>query len=180
MALTRGQIVEAAMGILREYGLADLSMRRLARDLEVQPGALYWHIKNKQDLLTVLAGLILEPVGESVSLRELALSIRDALLSVRDGAEVVALAWALDPEAPSPLLRLRTLLVGQGLTIGEARWAADALGHYILGAVTQEQTRTGLLRAGLLDGSGTGTDASFEFGLGLFLSGLAAPAPGQH
>ncbi len=172
MALTREQIVDAAMAILREYGLADLSMRRLARDLEVQPGALYWHIKNKQDLLTVLAGLILEAVGRPASLRELALAIRGALLSVRDGAEVVALAHALAPEGPSPLLQVRQMLSGRGLSVQEEQWGADSLIHYILGAVTQEQTRAGLARAGLLDNMDDGAGAAFDFGLGVFLAGL--------
>lgn len=176
MALTREQIVDAAMAILREYGLADLSMRRLARDLDVQPGALYWHIKNKQDLLTVLAGLILEAVGRPVSLRELAKAIRGALLSVRDGAEVVALAHALAPEDPSPLLHVRRMLSGRGLSVQEEQWAADSLIHYILGAVTQEQTRAGLARAGLLDTADDGADAAFDFGLGIYLAGLETGA----
>ncbi|POH72616.1 TetR/AcrR family transcriptional regulator C-terminal domain-containing protein [Arthrobacter glacialis] len=173
MALTREQIVDAAMAILRDYGLADLSMRRLARDLDVQPGALYWHIKNKQDLLTVLAGMILEPVGQAGTLRGLALAIRRALLSVRDGAEVVALAHALAPDAPSPMLHLRQLMAVQGLSAQEVQWAADALIHFILGAATQEQTRAGLARAGLVGQLDDGADAAFEFGLGLFLAGLA-------
>lgn len=177
MALTREQIVDAAMAILREYGLADLSMRRLARDLDVQPGALYWHVKNKQDLLTVLAGLILAPVAETASLRELALALRGALLSVRDGAEVVALAHALAPESPSPLLRVRQLLAGQGLTVPQQEWAADALIHYLLGAVTQEQTRAGLARAGLLAGPNGDAEAAFDFGLGVFLAGLKLDRP---
>ncbi|MDQ6741232.1 MAG: TetR family transcriptional regulator, partial [Actinomycetota bacterium] len=42
MSLSRQQIIDTALKILRDYGLADLSMRRLARDLGVQPGALYW------------------------------------------------------------------------------------------------------------------------------------------
>ncbi|MHA7268748.1 TetR/AcrR family transcriptional regulator C-terminal domain-containing protein [Arthrobacter sp. HLT1-20] len=172
MALTREQIVDAAMAILRDYGLGDLSMRRLARDLDVQPGALYWHIKNKQDLLTVLAGLILEPVGQAASLRGLALAIRRALLSVRDGAEVVALAHALAPDAPSPLRHLRQLIAGQGLSAAEEQWAADALIHFILGAATAEQTRAGLARAGLVDHPDHGADAAFAFGLELFLAGL--------
>lgn len=174
MALTREQIVDAAMAILREYGLADLTMRRLARDLDVQPGALYWHIKNKQDLLTVLAGMILEPVGHAASLRGLALAIRRALLSVRDGAEVVALAHALAPDAPSPLQQLRQLLAAQGLSQQEGHWAADALLHYILGAATQQQTSAGLARVGLVEHPDDGADAAFEFGLGVFLAGLGA------
>ncbi|WP_315914878.1 TetR family transcriptional regulator [Arthrobacter sp. lap29] len=172
MALTREQIVAAAMGILREYGLADLSMRRLARDLQVQPGALYWHIKNKQELLTVLAGMILDTVGEPASLRELAMAIRTALLSVRDGAEVVALAQVLVPHADSPLLAVRTLMTGQGMSAPADQWAAEALIHYIIGAVTQEQTRAGLVRAGLLEEPDHDADAAFDFGLRIFLAGL--------
>ncbi|MBC7673951.1 MAG: TetR family transcriptional regulator, partial [Polaromonas sp.] len=59
MALSREHIVDAAMTILRSYGLASLSMRNLAKNLGVQPGALYWHVKSKQDLLVLLADRIL-------------------------------------------------------------------------------------------------------------------------
>ncbi|RAN79090.1 hypothetical protein B5P43_14145 [Bacillus sp. SRB_336] len=183
MSLTREAIVDAAMGILREYGLADLSMRRLARELDVQPGALYWHVKNKQELLTVLAGLILAPVarGEAATARELAVAVRSALLAVRDGAEVVALAHALKPDAPSPLLDFGALLAGQGLPAHVAESAGRALVHYVLGSAMEEQTRAGLARAGLLD-PGDGPDSEraedvFVLGLGLFLAGAAGQAP---
>lgn len=196
MSLTRDQIVHTAMGILREYGLADLSMRRLARDLGVQPGALYWHVKNKQELLTVLAGLILAPIndqpiaGQAVGgqatvdqatvdqamrgLRELAVGIRTALLSVRDGAEVVALAHALETDTSTPLRGFRILLLGQGWSTLHAEWAAEALVHYVLGSVTDEQTRAGLTSAGLLSAPQNDPSAAFDFGLGLMLDGLAA------
>ncbi len=194
MPLTRETIVEAAMAILREYGLADLSMRRLARDLDVQPGALYWHVKNKQELLTVLAGLILAPVAHqgAGTARDLAVHLRAALLAVRDGAEVVALAHSLDPVSPSPLLGFSALLAVYGLPPRQAEGAGRALVHYVLGSVTEEQTRAGLSRAGLLpptDGSGThaaaggpdgtgaraatGAEAVFLLGLDLFLAGAA-------
>ncbi|MGO4384255.1 TetR family transcriptional regulator [Specibacter sp. RAF43] len=178
MTLTREHVVDAAMTILREYGLADLSMRRLARDLGVQPGALYWHVKNKQDLLTVLSGRILAPVAEAeaTTVREVAVHIRAALLGVRDGAEVVALAHALAPETPTPLRRLAPLLADQGLTSRHAGWAASTLVHYILGSVTEEQTRAGLIRAGLLDAGESEATAAFGFGLDLFLAGLAGAA----
>lgn len=171
MALTRDQIIDAAMTILRDFGLEDLSMRRLARDLDVQPGALYWHIKNKQDLLTVLAGMILEPVGETASVRELAVAIRRALLSVRDGAEVVALAVALGSDGVTPLLRQR-LLDERGPENGQIEWACAALVHYIIGTVFQEQTRQRLLRAGLVEAPMCNADEAFDFGLDLLISGL--------
>ena len=55
MALSRDQVVDTAVEILRRYGLADLSMRRLARELGVAPGALYWHVTSKQELLVEVA-----------------------------------------------------------------------------------------------------------------------------
>lgn len=174
MALTRELIVGTAMGILREYGLGDLTMRRLARDLGVQPGALYWHVKNKQELLIILARMILEPASTEAEadIRSLALHVRSALLAVRDGAEVAALAHALTPETLSPLLRFATLLEAGGLEPQEAEWAAETLVHYILGTVAQEQTRAGFISAGILAGGVADTQASFNFGLDIFLAGL--------
>ena len=181
MALTREAIVETAMGILRDYGLADLSMRRLARDLGVQPGALYWHVKNKQELLTVLAGLILTPVAIQApdSLRELAVRVRETLLTVRDSAEVVALAHALDPRSTTPLQLFGVLLEGEKRPADQAEWAAEALVSYVLGSVTDEQTRAGLTSAGLLATTERDAGKIFTFGLDLMLSGLATQ-PTQH
>ncbi|MGZ8727117.1 MAG: TetR/AcrR family transcriptional regulator, partial [Aeromicrobium sp.] len=48
MRYHRTDIVERAIGVLDQYGLADLSMRRIAAELGVQPSALYHHFANKQ------------------------------------------------------------------------------------------------------------------------------------
>ena len=53
--LSRDQIVEAALELVREGGDRALSMRRLAGSLSVDPAALYWHFDNKQELLTEVA-----------------------------------------------------------------------------------------------------------------------------
>lgn len=193
MPLTRDQVIETAFGILRDYGLADLSMRRLARDLGVQPGALYWHVKNKQELLGVLSVMILVPAdsghtssdagadagaesGAIAALRLQSRAIRRALLAVRDGAEVVALTHALDPESLRVLGRLALGFEAAGLRAHKAGWAAKALVHYILGSVTEEQTRSGLIQAGVLSAPAQRSDAedAFDFGLELLLVGAAA------
>ncbi len=198
MALTREQLVDTAFGILRDYGLADLSMRRLARDLGVQVGALYWHVKNKQELLGVLSVMILAPVEDPgggaapamgdvpqtalpavaaddapAAIRRRALDIRNALLGVRDGAEVVALTHALDPDALPTLNELEPLFAAAGLARDQANWAGKAVVNYILGAVSQEQTRSGLVAAGLLPGEADpgGDTAAFNFGLEMLLAG---------
>jgi len=195
MALTRGQIEDAAMDILRSYGLADLSMRRLARDLGVQPGALYWHVKNKQDLLVVLAGKILDGVGADAAKRSdeeakradaaeddgswdavrwLAGEIRAALLEVRDGADVVSLAQAMAPDTLPAVGFLRSLLEQGGLSARHAGWGARTLTYYILGSVAEEQTQADLAAAGLLP-AGAGQendDEAFLFGVDTVLAGL--------
>jgi TetR/AcrR family transcriptional regulator, tetracycline repressor protein len=205
MALTRRQIEDAAMEILRSYGLADLSMRRLARDLGVQPGALYWHVKNKQELLGVLAGQILAAVPEPDGgrpdglddqaagavgavgtpgagssgdgrepVRQLALDIRSALLSVRDGADVVSLAQAMTPETLPAISTLRRLLERGGLSAQHAAWGARTLTHCILGSVAEEQTHADLAAAGLLPEGAerNNDDEAFLFGVDTVLAGL--------
>ncbi|MDO5752671.1 TetR/AcrR family transcriptional regulator C-terminal domain-containing protein [Arthrobacter sp.] len=187
MALTREQVIDTAFSILRDYGIADLSMRRLARDLDVQPGALYWHVKNKQDLLGVLAVMILAPVkpqdldgaGAAAVIESLRLAsrqIRDALLAVRDGAEVVALTHTLAPQSLPALQRFTETLAAAGLSGRNPTWTGRALVNYILGSVTQEQTQSGLSQAGLLDSTARPVDDAdaFNFGLELLLAGAAA------
>src|SRR3569833_2439071 len=56
---TRAQIVDRAYALLREQGLSTLSMRRVASDLGVRPGALYYHVAGKQKLLAVVATRVL-------------------------------------------------------------------------------------------------------------------------
>ena len=188
MALSREQIVNAAMTILRSYGLASLSMRNLAKNLGVQPGALYWHVKSKQDLLVLLAERILattpawtDQVGERsdwADARQAALDIRTALTSVKDGAEVVSVAQALNPRKLAPLQRLRDTLPAD-LTLRQAEWGARALTHYIFGAVAEEQTHAELILAGVAasEESTAYTTEAFIFGVDAFLRGLGATAP---
>jgi TetR/AcrR family transcriptional regulator, tetracycline repressor protein len=52
--LTRERIVSAALSLVNEEGLEALSMRRLAKELGVDPMAIYYHLPNKQALLSAL------------------------------------------------------------------------------------------------------------------------------
>ena len=189
MALSREQIVDAAMAILRSYGLASLSMRNLAKNLGVQPGALYWHVTSKQDLLVLLADRILatttpartDQVGarsDWSDARQAALDIRTALMSVKDGAEVVSVAQTLNPRQLAPLQPLRDTLPAD-LSLRQAEWGVRALTHYILGAVAEEQTHAELILAGVAASEELTayTTEAFIFGVDAFLRGLGATAP---
>ncbi|GAA3091831.1 TetR/AcrR family transcriptional regulator [Streptosporangium carneum] len=53
--LTREAVVERALLIGDDEGLQAVTIRRLAQDLGVTPMALYWHFKNKEQLIVGLA-----------------------------------------------------------------------------------------------------------------------------
>jgi AcrR family transcriptional regulator len=145
---TRDDVVETALRILDEFGLADLSMRRLAGVLDVQPSALYWHVPNKQTLLALVADQIIEraaPVETSKdwqarTLAE-AIAIRDALLAYRDGAEVVSSTLALGLGADQAMARIRAGIDSACEDPEVARVAAESILFLILGQVWHQQQR---------------------------------------
>lgn len=177
------------MRILDDVGLPDLTMRRLAAALDVQPSALYWHFPNKQTLLAELADRIVarsatpvrpEPPGSwTNAVRAEADRLREALLACRDGAEVVASTFALGLGSPVARDRLASAVAGGGFDAATSRRAADALLHFILGHVSHEQQRMQYDSLGVLAGTGRGAATGpedpafgFGFGVGLLVSGL--------
>jgi len=49
------KIIETSISLINEKGLEALTMRKLARKLNVQASAVYWHVKNKEELLQLLS-----------------------------------------------------------------------------------------------------------------------------
>jgi AcrR family transcriptional regulator len=79
-------------------------MRKLAAQLSVQAGALYWHFKHKQALLDAMADAVLAEAAGPASqgtweeqLAELGSRLRRAFLARRDGARVVAGTFTAEP-----------------------------------------------------------------------------------
>ena len=107
-------IVDATLALLDEFGLPDLSMRRVAGALGVQPSALYWHVENKQTLLAALSDRIVDAAPPGSGIAETAWSLRAALLAHRDGAEVVVSRTALGLGSGSLEHRLRDACASAG------------------------------------------------------------------
>ncbi|SCD86552.1 transcriptional regulator, TetR family, partial [Streptomyces sp. SolWspMP-sol7th] len=53
--LDRAQVVDTALRLLNEVGLDRLSLRLIAGELEVKAPALYWHFRDKRELLDEMA-----------------------------------------------------------------------------------------------------------------------------
>jgi|SRR5579875_2366655 len=85
-ALSRAQIVAAAIEILDADGLDGLSMRRLGTKLGAGATSLYWHVHNKEGLLDLALDEVMgevdvpESVDWRTTLRTYALNIRAAIL----------------------------------------------------------------------------------------------------
>lgn len=137
--LSAGKIVETAYDLLVQYGLQDVSMRRIAGVLDVQPGALYYHISNKQDLLRLVACRALEPVGRMKEQPlEVMQELRTTLLGLRDGGDLALIAYSLDQELP-PVNALKTALTQQGASAEESRRRSGLLMRFALGSIAVEQ-----------------------------------------
>lgn len=65
--LSREQIVEAALRLLREAPDKALTMQALARELNAAPMSLYTHIRNREDLMKAIAEDVLSNVQVEVA-----------------------------------------------------------------------------------------------------------------
>ncbi|OHU76730.1 TetR family transcriptional regulator [Mycobacteroides chelonae] len=189
--LNRYDLVRRATAILDDYGIADLTMRRLARELDIAPSALYWHFANKQQLLGAVADHVLAPLAETdcrdvpwqQRIEFLCAALRDALLSHKDGAELVSASFASGQTSHmiTVVNRLAEAAGTSGLGAVPAALAARSIVYYVLGYVADEQSRlqwdsAGALQDGqslLTDGAGlTDPTAQFGFGVRLLVDGI--------
>jgi len=175
---TRDGIVDTALALLEQTGLPDLSMRRLATALGVQPSALYWHFENKQELLAAVADRIVEPVADARGdVADVAHALRGALLAHRDGAEVVLSTQALGLGSDAAHIRLAVALAGDEVPGEDARGDATVILQFILGHASLVQQRIQAARFGAFPaGEAEIAEAmSADFARGLRM--LLAPRP---
>lgn len=186
MQLHKSDVLIKATEILDNYGIADLTMRRLARELDVTPGALYWHFASKQQLLGAVADEVLRPAQTAVTGQDWQVRIegtcralRDALLSHTDGAELVSASFAAgQSEGVDRILEQLTAAASEaGLAAPHSGLAARTVLYYVLGFTVDEQSRLQFDAAGATDAALDLTadpTARFEFGLRVLVDGVAA------
>ncbi|MFD7079968.1 TetR/AcrR family transcriptional regulator [Streptomyces sp. NPDC059918] len=144
-ALTRQALVRAALRVLEQEGINGLSMRKVASELGVKAASLYWHVRNKEELLDLLTDELMAdaeaPPREGdwrEQLREYCLRYRRHLLGKRDAAKVVAGRLAPGPHLlclmEDQLGRLREA----GFSDADAAMVNYSLGAFVQGFVLQE------------------------------------------
>ena len=138
--LSRERLVGAALELVNEGGLEALSMRALADRLKVKAASLYWHVRDRRQLLELLAESILESVarprrkaGWRADVLAAGEALRRRVRAQKDAAQILL-------EVPDALERshvfaaLRSELEDAGLPPAEARDVAVMVMTYVISA----------------------------------------------
>jgi TetR/AcrR family transcriptional regulator, tetracycline repressor protein len=111
--LSKGAVVERALALADADGLDALTIRRLAAELRVTPMALYWHFRNKDELLDGLADRVWAEIDTDVD------PAADWLVQLRGMLESLVRTLRAHPAAS------QLLLIGEKLNGGAALQATE-------------------------------------------------------
>lgn len=149
MALDRETVVRTALRVLNEVGLEALTLRKIATELGVQPPALYWYFKSKQELLDAMASAVLADTirdftpDEDASWDEWAhlsgVRLRQMLLSHRDGAKVFSGTYLTDTSLYASMERALRRFTDTGFSLRDAVDAWMTIYCYAVGFAIEEQ-----------------------------------------
>ncbi|HEY7289476.1 MAG TPA: TetR/AcrR family transcriptional regulator C-terminal domain-containing protein [Vicinamibacterales bacterium] len=136
--LDQARIVRAALALLDDVGFDDLTMRRLAERLDVKAASLYRHVRNKDELLVLLADEIsgeipLAPTSGTwqEQLTTVAHNVRRGLLAHRDAARVLASTAPFGPRRLHHIESLLRILRDAGLSGRDAARAAYHCNNFV-------------------------------------------------
>jgi AcrR family transcriptional regulator len=146
MALTREKVLKTALELADRDGVEALTMRKLAEALGVEAMSLYYHVKNKEEILDGMVDLIFEeidlPVGRvgwRTAMRRRAVSARNVLrkhpwaIGRLESRRNPGLATLRHHDAVLGVLRKG------GFSVADAAHAFSLLDSYIYGFAMQEQ-----------------------------------------
>jgi AcrR family transcriptional regulator len=136
--LDQAQVVRAALALLDEVGLDELTMRRLAGRLGVKAASLYRHVRNKDELLALLGDEISSeiPFARTTGswrdqLTEMAWNVRRGLLAHRDAARVLAHTPPVGPRRLKHVEAVLKAVRASGLNDRDSARAAYHLNNFV-------------------------------------------------
>ncbi|WP_331770793.1 TetR/AcrR family transcriptional regulator (plasmid) [Embleya sp. NBC_00888] len=147
-AVTLDALVRAALVVLERDGLDALSMRSVAAELGVRAPSLYWHVRDKEELLDLLAdGLLglgvsaLPPLRGDwrIELRELAWAFRAFLNRRRDSVRVLIGRFPTGPGMAAVMEHQLAMLDRAGFDRQDAAYITYGLSTLVTGFVYSEQ-----------------------------------------
>ncbi|HEX4225498.1 MAG TPA: TetR/AcrR family transcriptional regulator [Pseudonocardiaceae bacterium] len=151
-------IIAAGLEVLDEVGLDALTMSRVADRLQVKAASLYWHVRDKEHLLDLLAdalagsidlGMFADPTDWRASLAAMLRAMRRQLLAHRDAARVMHGRFGTGPGQLHGIEVMLTLLRGAGFDKRATAYALFMATTFLIGFVTGER---GQLSASVAEG----------------------------
>jgi AcrR family transcriptional regulator len=186
VAQSKESIVEAAIMILNRDGVEGLSMRTLAKELNIKAAALYWHFEGKQELYGAIAEHMCRqmdvPADDVLAHYK---AYRSMLLTVRDSPEIFEKSHPNTPRRVEIIKQFSATLVERGVPLEDLMTISNMLNNYVLSFTADEQRFKNITPAVMeslakaLDPEDRLTfiserdyDEQFELGLQVLLSGL--------
>lgn len=138
-------IVTSARDLLNEEGLEALSTRRLAEALGIRSASLYWHVRDKAELLQLIAESIcreieLPPRDQpwDTRLRAVCHAFRARLRMVRDGAEIFMRTTPNTPARLKVIDYMFELALTAGFEGKEAVFVSSLVNDFVIVSVMDE------------------------------------------
>ncbi|HKA40069.1 MAG TPA: TetR family transcriptional regulator [Burkholderiales bacterium] len=94
---TRSRILDAAERVFSEHGVSRTSLEDIARAASVTRGAIYWHFKDKSDLVTAMVNRVTLPM-EAMVARTSDDAVEDPIASLKACAVNALKRTATDPQ----------------------------------------------------------------------------------
>ena len=142
-SLSRDRIIEASIELLDRSGESGLTFRALSERLATGPGAIYWHIANKSDLLAAACDAVVARTMNETVVTTPEATIRAVALGWFDVIDQHPWVGSTLTSSPglSPIVRILERIGQQIRALGvpdKQQWAsAGALMAYILGVSRQ-------------------------------------------
>ena len=144
--ITRDRVTDRAIAIVDAEGLSALSMRRLARDLGIDPMSLYNHVSDKADLLDAMQVRLLADLGVEAGdpsdldgyLRGVGRAYRRVTLAHPAAMPVVFTRAITAPEALRPVEHILETLGAAGVSGGPALTIVATLFGFLNGYLLSE------------------------------------------
>jgi AcrR family transcriptional regulator len=159
-SLSRDRIIEASIAILDSSGVSGLTFRTLSERLATGPGAIYWHIASKSELLTAACdAIVVRTLNARVVSATPTATIRALALAMFDAIDAHPWVGSALTQAASqlPMVRILERIGQQVRALGvpdEEQWATvGALLNYILGVGGQNAANTQFARTRGVDRS---------------------------
>lgn len=148
--LDRQSVVRAALRLLDRVGFDGLTVRKLAGELGVEAPALYWHFKNKEELLDEMATTVFtDAIGSSgwpsqevdwpEWAEQLGKRLREMLLGYRDGARMFSGRYLTDSALFEAMEISMRKLTEAGFTLRDASRGLNTIYCYAVGFAIEEQ-----------------------------------------